>query len=236
MQCAGIVPNHITYVCVLSAYSHVGLVDKGCHSFDTISRDHGITARVEHFACMVDLLGRTGHLDEANNLIEEMPFEPCDLLWWTLLGACRIHGNIEMRKHAAESILELEPQEVSTYVLLSNIYAATGMWDDVVTVRKLMKDRGLKKEPGLSWIEVKNRVHTFHVRNRSHPQTKEIYVKLEELTRQMEMAGYVLDANYVLHDIEEELKESLLCYHSEPMVIKKKRNCNMESLCIVSSD
>eukprot|EP01018_Ginkgo_biloba_P000673 Gb_14133 [translate_table: standard] len=219
MQCAGIVPNHITYVCVLSACSHVGLVDKGRHYFDTMSRDHGITARVEHFACMVDLLGRTGHLDEAKNLIDEMPFEPCALLWRTLLGACRTHGNIEMGKHAAESILELEPQEVSTYVLLANIYAAAGMWDDVVTVRKLMKDRGLKKEPGLSWIEVKNRVHTFHVRDRSHPQTEEIYVKLEELTRQMEMAGYVPDTNSVLHDIEEELNDSLLCYHSEKLAI-----------------
>eukprot|EP01018_Ginkgo_biloba_P034845 Gb_35718 [translate_table: standard] len=127
------------------AYSHVGLVDKVCHSFDTMSQDHSITVRVEHFACMVDLLSRTGHLDEAKNLIDEIPFEPCDLLWWTLLGAYRIHGNIEMGKHAAEFILELEPQEVSTYVILSNIYAAAGMWDDVVTIRKIMKDRGMKK-------------------------------------------------------------------------------------------
>eukprot|EP01018_Ginkgo_biloba_P024789 Gb_12832 [translate_table: standard] len=104
----GIVPNHITYVCILSACSHVGIVDKGRHYFETMSRDHGITTRVEHFACMVDLLGRTGHLDEAKNLIDEMPIEPCALLWQTLFGACRIHGNIEMGKNAAESILELE--------------------------------------------------------------------------------------------------------------------------------
>jgi pentatricopeptide repeat protein len=219
MEHAGVKPNHITYVCVLSACSHVGLVDEGRRYFDEMSQKHGITAKVEHFACMVDLLGRTGHLGEAEILINEMPFEPCALLWRTLLGACRIHGNIGIGKHAAERILELEPEEVSTYVLLSNIYAAAGKWDDVVSVRKLMRDRGVKKEPGISWIEVKNKVHTFLVRDKSHPQTKQIYSKLEELTRQMEVAGYVPDTNFVLHDVDEEHKDHLLSYHSEKLAI-----------------
>eukprot|EP01018_Ginkgo_biloba_P022430 Gb_00259 [translate_table: standard] len=210
MQQAGIQPSHITFVGVLSACSHVGLVDEGRRFFNSMSRDHGIMPRVEHYACMVDLLGRAGCLDEAEAFSCKMPFKSGTLVWRTLLGACRIHGNIELGKHAAECILELEPQDRATYVLLSNIYAALGRWDDVAKVRKMMKDRGVKKEQGLSWIEVKNRVHTFSVQDRSHPQTEEIYAKLEELTGQMREAGYVPDTNFVLHNIEEEQKETYL--------------------------
>eukprot|EP01018_Ginkgo_biloba_P000474 Gb_25130 [translate_table: standard] len=219
MQRAGVKPNHITFVGVLSACSHVGLVKDGRQYFVSMTRDHGIMPRLEHYACMIDLLGRAGHLNEAENFINEMPFEPDAVIWRTLLGACRIHGNIDIGKRAAECLLELEPQEPAPYVLLSNMYAAAGRWDAVAKVRKTMRGRQLTKETGCSWIEIKNRVHTFFVRDRSHPLTEEIYAKLDDLTMQMKDTGYVPDTNFVLRDVEEEQKEQFLCHHSERLAI-----------------
>eukprot|EP01018_Ginkgo_biloba_P015597 Gb_36168 [translate_table: standard] len=182
MQWASVKPDHITFIGILSACSHVGLLDEGRHYFDSMTHDHGITPGLEHYTCIFDLLGRAGRLDEAEDLINCMPFEPDVLVWRTLLGACRIHGNEELGKRAAECVLELEPQSPSTYVLLSNIYAAAGRWNDVTKVRNMMKERGVRKEPGQSWIFVKGKVHTFMARDISHPHAEEIYSKLEELT------------------------------------------------------
>lgn len=219
MHKAGVKPNHITFIGVLSACSHIGLVDEGHMYFLSMYHDHGIVPSLEHYACMVDILGRAGHLEKAEALILEMPFEPDALVWRTLLGACRIHGNIDLGKHAAECLLELEPQEAANYVLLSNMYALAGQWDDVSRVRKMMKDRQVTKEAGCSWIEIKNKVHTFYVRDMSQPLTKEIYAKLDELTLQMKQIGYVPDTNFVLHDVEDERKEQFLCHHSEKLAI-----------------
>lgn len=124
-----------------------------------------------------------------------------------------------MEKRAATCLLELEPDCTGTHVLLANIYAASGRWDDAANVRKLMKDKGLKKQLGQSWIEVKNEVHTFVVEDRLHPQTSEIYAMLEHLGEQMKVAGYVPDTNFVLHEVEEEQKEQLLSYHSEKLAL-----------------
>eukprot|EP01018_Ginkgo_biloba_P028295 Gb_03034 [translate_table: standard] len=189
MQLAGMKPNQITFIGVLTACSHVGLVEEGLYHFDSMSQDHGMTPRVDHYACMVDLLGRAGQLEEAWAFINRMPFEPDAVVWRSLLSACRIHRNMDLGKYAAECILLLEPKDAATYVLLSNIYAAAGRWDEATKVRKMMKDCGLKKEPGCSWIEVKNRMNAFVVGDRSHPQTEEIYARLKDLTRQMEELG-----------------------------------------------
>lgn len=219
MQWAGIKPNHTTFVGVLSSCSHVGLLAEAHHLFDSMIGDYGVLPRAEHYACIVDLLGRAGHLDEAMKVIKGMPFEPSALIWRTLLGACRIYGNLELGKHAAECIIRLEPEDDAAYVLLSNIYASLDQWDCVEKVRNMMESRGLKKKIGQSWIEVKNKLHSFAARDESHPQTKEIYEKLVELNRQMKAAGYVPDTNFVLHDIDEERKKELLCYHSEKLAI-----------------
>jgi pentatricopeptide repeat protein len=174
MQEAGMRPDHITFVGVLSACSHVGLVDEGCRYFGSLSEEYGITPTMEHYACMVDLFGRAGQLDEVEDFINKMPVEPDALIWQTLLSACRIHGNIKLGKHAADRIFDLQPENDSTYVLLSNLYAAAGRWNDVANVRKQMADRGVKKEPGCSWIEIKNSVHVFLSEDTSHPQVNEI--------------------------------------------------------------
>eukprot|EP01018_Ginkgo_biloba_P026283 Gb_21965 [translate_table: standard] len=219
MQQAGSKPNYITFIGVLSACSHAGLVDEGWHLFYSMRQDHCITPRIEHYACMVDLLGRAGHLEEAYDFITKMPCKPGASVWGALLGACRVHGNIELGELAAQHLCELEPQSSSSYVMLSNIYAVTGRWDDVARVRKMMTDRRVKKEPGCSWIEVKNRVYTFLVGDRSHPQTDKINAMLEGLEWKMKEAGYVPDTNFVLHDVDGEQKEQILGHHSEKIAI-----------------
>lgn len=204
MQHKGYKPNDITFVAVLSACSHVGLVDEGWHYFNSMTKDHGIAPRVDHYACVVDLLGRAGFLDEAENFIKKMKLKADAVLWRALLSACKIHGNVDIGQRAAEHILELEPHDASTYILLSNMYSLAGKWDDATRIRNMMKIEGVKKEPGLSWIEVSNTVHSFAVRDRSHPQTVSIYAKLERLLKQMKEAGYVPETNCAMYDMEYE--------------------------------
>eukprot|EP00253_Pinus_taeda_P033868 PITA_33868 len=179
MQSRRIKPNEISFVGVLSACSHAGLVDEGWHYYSSMRLDHGMLPGLEHYACMVDLLGRAGQLDKAENLMNDMPFGPNAFVCRTLLGACRVHANLEVGKRVAERLIELDPQDAATYVTLSNIYAAAGRWETATKVRKMMKDRGVRKDPGFSWIEVKNRVHAFVVGDQTHPQTEEIYAGLE---------------------------------------------------------
>eukprot|EP01018_Ginkgo_biloba_P030295 Gb_23124 [translate_table: standard] len=219
LQQTGTKPDHITFICVLSACSHAGLVHEGWKYFDCMNQDYLIKPMVEHYVCMVDLLGRAGNLNEALELIERMPFEPVAGVWGALLGACRIHCNVELGEHVAQCLLDLEPNDTGNYILLSNIYASAGRWDGVVKVRSMLKDRGLKKSPGCSWIEIKNRVHAFLGGDRSHPQSEEIYAMLERLIGQMKKEGYVPDTSFVLHDVEEEEKEYILCTHSEKLAI-----------------
>jgi pentatricopeptide repeat protein len=219
MQPEGMQPDHITFICVLSACSHAGLVDEGWQYFDCMSRDYGITPRVDHYACIVDLLGRAGHLDEAEDFIRKMPFEPGASAWGALLAACKMHSNIELGERAAQYLFDLEPHNVGYYILLSNIYAAVGRWDGVAKMRTMIKDKGLKKTPGWSLIEVNNTVHAFLAEDRSHSQSEEIYATLETLARQMEEAGYVPNINSVLHDVEVAAKEDMLYTHSERLAI-----------------
>eukprot|EP01018_Ginkgo_biloba_P018360 Gb_34963 [translate_table: standard] len=219
MRHSGIKPDHVTFVGILSACCHAGLVCDGWRYFNCMSRDYRITPAIEHYCCMVDLLGRAGHLDEAQDLINKMPLKPNVSVWGSLLGACRIHTNIKIGKYVAERLFELDPKNAAHYVLLSNMYAAAGRWDDVEKVREMMKERKVKKKPGCSWIEVKNKVYSFVVGDRSHPQMQKIYLELERLSVRMKEAGYVPDTNFVLHDVEEEQKEHILFHHSEKLAI-----------------
>eukprot|EP01018_Ginkgo_biloba_P001347 Gb_16635 [translate_table: standard] len=219
MQHSGTNPNHVTFLGVFSACCHAGLVDEGRQYFDRMRERHHITPAMEHYSCMVDLLGRAGRLDEAQDFINKMPIKPGATVWGCLLGACRIHNNIELGQHVADHLFELETEDAAPYVLMSNIYAAAGRWDDIEKVWKTMNDRKVKKKPGCSWIEVNKQVHTFFVGDRSHPQTQEIYAKLDKLARQMKAAGYVPNTKFVLKDVEEEQKEQSLCHHSEKLAI-----------------
>jgi pentatricopeptide repeat protein len=203
MRDSGMNPDHVSLVCILSACCHAGLVNEGYQYFKSMSEHYHITPAMEHYSCMVDLLGRAGRLDEAHEFINKMPIEPDAIVWRSLLGACRIHNNLELGEHAAAHLFELDPKNASPYVLLSNIYAAAGRWSDIVKLRKTMKDKGVQKPSGCSWIEINKQVHTFNVGDRSHPLMQKIYTKLETLSREMKAAGYVPDTNFSLNDVEE---------------------------------
>ncbi|CAN8278984.1 unnamed protein product [Cochlearia groenlandica] len=211
-------PNEITFVSLLNACSHAGLVQEGLELFDLIPK-YGIRPNVKHYTCMIDLLGRAGKLDEASEMIETMSIEKDETLWVSFLGACRIHKNVEMSEKAAKSLLELQPRNSGHYILLSNIYANDGKWEEVAKVRNLMNQRGLKKIPGYTWIEANNRTHRFKVGDRTHPKSKEIYDTLKDLTEKLEKAGYVPDTNFVLHDVDEEVKVGMLSLHSEKLAL-----------------
>ncbi|EXB25868.1 hypothetical protein L484_000356 [Morus notabilis] len=219
MKAMGIIPDDVTLVGVLSACSHTGLVERGKQYFYSMNQDYGITPNSKHYTCMIDLLGRAGCLDEAQDLMRNMPFEPDAATWGALLGASRIHGNTELGEKAAKIIFELEPENAGMYVLLSNLYAASGRWTDVRKMRLKMRDTGVKKVPGYSWVEVQNKVHTFSVGDSVHPEKDRIYAFLEELDLKMKREGYVSSTKLVLHDVEEEEKENMLKYHSEKLAV-----------------
>ncbi|RVW39727.1 Pentatricopeptide repeat-containing protein, mitochondrial [Vitis vinifera] len=170
---------------------HVGLVEEGWKLYGTMEKEFGIAPTREHCSCMVDLLARAGCLNEAEGFIHQMAFDPDIVVWKTLLAACKTHGNVDVGKRAAENILKIDPSNSAAHVLLCNIYASKGNWEDVARLRSLMKQRGVRKVPGQSWIEVKDRIHVFFVEDSLHPERNKIYTMLEELLLQMLDAGYV---------------------------------------------
>ncbi|PON44929.1 DYW domain containing protein [Parasponia andersonii] len=216
---AKVKPNHVTFTCILSACSHSGLLEEGKKCFESMVKDFGISPQLNNYACMVDLLSRLGQLSEAEKLIENMPLEPDASIWGSLLGACRIYGNLDLAERIADHIFALDPSHSGYHVLLSNIYAAKCRWKDVEKVRKVMVRRGANKVQGFSLIEFNNVVHKFGVGDRSHPQSHKINGLLEELAAPMKRLGYVPLTDFVLHDIEEEAKEEALLYHSEKLAI-----------------
>lgn len=219
MQRSGQKPDFISFTCVLAACSQTGLTEEGWHYFKSMSSEHGIAARMEHYACMVNLLSRAGRLEEAYAMIKEMPSEPDACVWGALLSSCRVNGNVTLGEVAAEKLFKLEPENAGNYVLLSNIYASKGMWDGVDRVRDMMKDMGLRKNPGCSWIEIKNKVHMLLAGDKSHPQMTQIIERLERLSMEMKRSGYLPNTNLVLQDVEEQEKEHILCGHSEKLAI-----------------
>ncbi|KAJ4729631.1 Pentatricopeptide repeat-containing protein [Melia azedarach] len=211
--------NDVTFLSLLYACSHCGLKEKGLEFIDLMVTKHGLKPRLEHYNCVVDLLGRSGCLDEAEALIRSIPLKTDTIIWKTLLSACKIHKNAEMAGRIAEEVLRLNPRDAASYVLLSNIHASAKRWRGVSEVRKAMRDRNVKKEPGVSWLEIKNQVHQFTMGDKSHPSSTEIDLYLEELTSEMKLRGYVPDISSVLHDMDNEDKESNLKHHSEKLAI-----------------
>ncbi|KAL6198385.1 hypothetical protein ACLB2K_028176 [Fragaria x ananassa] len=186
----GICPNHITLVSVLCACNHAGLVTEATIYFESMKELFGVVPREEHYACMIDLLGRAGKIKEAMELVNTMPFQANASVWGSLLGAARIHKNVELGERA---------------LLICSLF-----WN--------LRNQ-VKKEPGMSWIEVQDKVHTFIVGDRNHWRSKEIYAKLDELLDSMHKAGYVPMVEIDLHDVEQSEKEQLLRCHSEKLAV-----------------
>ncbi|KAK1302562.1 Pentatricopeptide repeat-containing protein [Acorus calamus] len=217
---AGANPNEVTYVAVLSACSHAGLIEEAKAHFASMRGKHGIAPRMEHYACMVDVLGRAGELSEAVALIEGMPFMADALVWRTLLGACGVWGEVGLGERAAKQVLELEPGDMAARVLMSNLYAKAGRFEGVAEIRRRMRQRGLNKEAGCSWVEVGGAVHRFFVGDTTHGRVREIYAKLEELMHEIKALGYVPETGLVMHEVEgEEMKERCLMQHSEKIAV-----------------
>ncbi|TMW97490.1 hypothetical protein EJD97_005391 [Solanum chilense] len=221
MKMDGQTPDHVTFVGVLSACSHVGFVGQGMDYFDSMSKQYGLTPRIEHFSCMVDILGRAGQMNKLEDFINKMPLKPNALIWRTVLGAC---GRASSRKtdlgrKAAHMLLELEPHNAVNYVLLANMYASGGKWEDVAEARRAMREATVRKEAGCSWVSMRDGVHVFVAGDQSHPDKHAIYEKLKELHNRIRDAGYVPQIKYALYDLELENKEELLSYHSERLAV-----------------
>lgn len=192
MILSGEKPDQITMIGVLCACNHAGLLEEGRHYFYSMFKLHGLEPWKDHFTCMVDLLGRAGCFDEAKDLIENMPIQPDNVIWASLLSACKAHQNVDLGKYVAERLMEIDPTNSGPYVLLSNMYAELGMWTDVNRVRKRMIQEGVVKQPGCSWIEIQSHVHVFMVKDKTHPLKEEIYTTLRNLTKQIKLAGCVV--------------------------------------------
>ncbi|RVW33607.1 Pentatricopeptide repeat-containing protein [Vitis vinifera] len=182
-------PNDVTFIGVLSACSHIGLVDEGWTYFTSMSKVYGVSPKIEHYGCVVDILGR-GRLEEAKELIRSMPFAPDAIVWRALLGACRIYKNVEIAEEATVNLLELEPHVDGNY-----------------------------KVPGSSSIEVDNAVHEFVAGDQSHPESKKILRMLSEITARLKANGYAPLTASVLQDFDEKEKENALAHHSEKLAI-----------------
>ncbi|KAI3878174.1 hypothetical protein MKX03_029417 [Papaver bracteatum] len=191
MERNGTHPNDITFIGVLSGCNHSGLVEEGRYKFWDMVNKYGLSPKIEHYSCMVDLLGRAGYLSEAFELIQNMEISPDSLIWSSLLSSCRIHRNIELADKIAETILSSQIPNLGSCILLSNIYASVGRWKDVIRMRRLVKEKGDNNPPGASWIELDGSIHKFVVEDIHHLQSKEIYEIHKFLTDQLKAEGYV---------------------------------------------
>ncbi|KAL4202940.1 hypothetical protein AMTRI_Chr02g266000 [Amborella trichopoda] len=195
-------PNKVTFLALLSACSHGGLVERGRVFFNSMTDDYGIKPEMEHYACMVDMLGRSGCLDVAWEFIKAMKIEPGIDVLGSLLGACRVYNRIDIAEKVSEKLFKMEQSDAGYYVLLSNIYAASGRLGEAMQVRKLMRERGISKNPGVSWVEVGGSMNSFLARDRSHPDRAKAYEALKSLILHMKNEGYAPDISFSLLDIE----------------------------------
>ncbi|KAF7820519.1 pentatricopeptide repeat-containing protein [Senna tora] len=219
MMSAGERPNYITFIGVLSACSHLGFVQEGFYYLNQLMRDFEIEPGLEHYTCMVALLSKVGLLDEAENFMKTTQVKWDVVAWRTLLNACHVHRNYRLGKRIAESVIQMDPHDVGTYTLLSNMHAKARRWDGVANIRKLMRERNIKKEPGVSWLEIRNEIHVFLSEVSNHPESSQIFEKVQQLLAMIKSLGYVPDIAAVLHDVEDEQKEGYLSYHSEKLAI-----------------
>ncbi|KAK7852426.1 pentatricopeptide repeat-containing protein, partial [Quercus suber] len=220
MEASGIRPDGVTFISILYACSHAGLIEQGCKYFSKMKDVYGIEPVIEHYGCMVDLYGRAGKLQKVYDFVCQMPISPTAIIWRTLLGACSIHGNVKLGEQVKERLSELEPSDSGDHVLLSNIYAIAGKWKDVATVRRSMTDQKIKKTPGWSMIEVDKIMYTFVAGGKQDKITEEAYEKLREIISKLRIeGGYVPEVGSVLHDIEEEEKEDSVSRHSEKLAL-----------------
>ncbi|KAK9273712.1 hypothetical protein L1049_018522 [Liquidambar formosana] len=220
MRIEKVSPNKVTFIALLNACSHGNMVKEGRGYFQLMASSYGIEPEIEHYGCMVDLLGRAGLLKEAEDVILNMPMAPDAVIWGALLGACRIHKDIEMGERIGKVLKEFDSKLIGCHVLLANMYSTSGRWNEAKVVRERIKISGGRKTPGCSSIELNGVFHQFLVGDRSHPQTKQLYLFLDEMKTKLKNAGYVPEFGELLLDIDdEEDRETALSKHSEKLAI-----------------
>ncbi|KAF2290186.1 hypothetical protein GH714_003954 [Hevea brasiliensis] len=191
MLSSGVQPNGVTFIGVLSACAHGCLVNEGCELFELMKHRYHVEPNIDHYGCMIDILGRAGYLEEARKLIEEMPMEPSPGVWGTLFGACMIHKAFDLGEYIGNLLIRLQPNHSGRYALLANMYSANYRWDDAAYVRKIMKGKGVEKRPGFSWIEVNGSIHEFVAFDGSHSVTTGLYEMLDNILVQLKVADYL---------------------------------------------
>ncbi|KAL9314380.1 hypothetical protein ACSQ67_019832 [Phaseolus vulgaris] len=219
MQNNGCRPDSFTFMGVLMACNHAGIVTEGLKYLGQMQSLYGVKPKLEHYACVIDMLGRAGQLKEALKLVNEMPDEPDSGIWSSLLSSCRNYGDLDIGEEVSKKLLELEPDKVENYVLLSNLYAGLGKWDEVRKVRQRMKEIGLHKDAGCSWIEIGGKIYRFLVSDGSLLESKKIQQTWNKLEKKISKVGYKPDTSCVLHELEEEEKIKILKRHSEKLAI-----------------
>ncbi|CAM8989062.1 unnamed protein product [Rhodiola kirilowii] len=218
MKQTGVSPNDVTFVGLLMACNHSGFAAQGLELFHSMKL-YGIEPRHQHYACVVDLLARAGHLNKAYEFIKEMPIEPGASIWGALLSACKTYRHVDLGAYAAKQLFTLDPLNTGHYVQLSNLYASVRLWDQVARLRVLMKEKGLTKDLGHSSIEINGKLEAFRAGDRSHPKFKQILEQENFLERRMKDAGFIPHRESVLHDLNNEEVEETLCNHSERIAI-----------------
>ncbi|CAN8229083.1 unnamed protein product [Cochlearia groenlandica] len=215
----GLHPTDITFIGTLQACAHAGLVNKGLKIFESMGQEYGIKPKIEHYGCLVSLLGRAGQLKQAYETVKAMTIEADSVLWSSVIGGCKLHGDLVLGKEIAEFLITQNIEDSGIYVLVSNIYASMGDYEGVAKVRNLMKEKGIVKEPGISTIEIDNKVHEFRAGDREHVKSNEIYTMLKKMDEEIKSYGYVPNTKAVLQDLEEAEKEKSLQVHSERLAI-----------------
>ncbi|KAI3857601.1 hypothetical protein MKW98_028865 [Papaver atlanticum] len=219
MKRSGIEPNESTYISILCACTHAGMVNPGLLIFNQLIKERNIEPKLQHYSCIVDLLGRAGRLDEAYSIVNNMPLKPDAGVYGALLGACSIHRNIELGLKISQKLFELNPDDAGYYVLLSNMYAVSGDWEGVKKTRVSLRSKGLKKDPGISSIEIDGTIFTFMAGDKNHIQYPEICNFLMNLIAKIECEGYVPDLNSVFQDLTDDAERDVLYHHSEKLAI-----------------
>ncbi|XP_076959296.1 pentatricopeptide repeat-containing protein At5g03800-like [Bidens hawaiensis] len=221
MKRKNINPNSITTLLITSAYTHTtsNMVNECYTFFHSMNTAYNIEPDLNHYASLVNVFGKWGLLEEAEDIINKMPYEPDPFVWRALLDNCRVHMNTTIGKRAAKEILAKKPNDASTYILVSNLYSASGRWNCSETTREEMREKGFQKRPGKSWIIVENEVHSFYARDKSHARFKDIYSGLDILVLECLKIGYVPDTSFVLHEVEEHQKRDFLFYHSAKLAV-----------------
>lgn len=210
-------PDYITFTGVLVACSHSGLIDEGWQVFESIRKEYGMEPMLEHYGCMVDLLGRRGLLYDAYEFVQRMPIKPNSVIWRTLLGACASHNHVELAEKVKERVYELDPRHDGDYILLSNAYGGVGRWAEKEVLRNSMRNKRISKKPGYSLISIEQEIHEFVAGDNVHPQAEEIKAFLHSIIDRLRLAGYIPTTSNVLFDVEEEEKEHSIGYHSEKL-------------------